>query len=125
MIAVILRSLGWAFQVCRTLVINCFRGRHCLIYLRSTEGLHGVVSGCGAKGWVNGTGCPTDFPAPIALGATYDKALWHSVGQTIGLEARALSNQQVAGIYLFTPNINLVRDPRWGRNQVSTGPFSA
>lgn len=80
------------------------------------EGLHGVVCGCGAA--VNGsTGCPTSFPSPIALGATFDADLYREVGAAVGMEARALNNQGKSGIYLFTPNINLVRDPRWGRIQ--------
>eukprot|EP00054_Salpingoeca_dolichothecata_P016214 m.94675 g.94675 ORF g.94675 m.94675 type:complete len:813 (+) comp21873_c0_seq1:123-2561(+) len=80
------------------------------------EGLHGVASSCAAP-LSNATGCPTSYPCPTALGATLDKQLWNRVGHAIGLEARALVNQGVAGIYLFTPNINLVRDPRWGRIQ--------
>ena len=40
------------------------------------------------------------------------------MGHTIGLEARALNNQGgVAGLYLFTPNVNPSRDQRWGRAQ--------
>jgi len=75
------------------------------------EALHGVASGCGAA--VNGsTGCPTSFPSPIALGATFDTELYRAIGAAIGMEARALNNQGKAGLYLFAPNINLVRDPR-------------
>ena len=47
------------------------------------------------------------------MGASFDRSLWSSVGQTIGAEARALYNQGVAGIYLFTPNVNPSRDQRW------------
>ena len=85
--------------------------------LPNGEGLHGVVSGCGAGGG-NATGCPTSFPCPTGLGATFDRGLYTAVGNAIGLEARGLNNQGVAaGVYLFAPNVNMIRDPRWGRNQ--------
>jgi beta-glucosidase-like glycosyl hydrolase len=47
-----------------------------------------------------------------------DRGLYRVIGNTVGTEARALNNQGgIAGLLLFTPNINMVRDPRWGRNQ--------
>ena len=80
------------------------------------EGLHGVASGCGAVSSPASTGCPTSFPSPPAMGSSFDKELWAQVGQTIGTEARALYNQGIAGIYLFTPNVNPSRDQRWVRS---------
>jgi hypothetical protein len=86
----------------------------------SGEGLHGVVSGCGVG--VNGsTGCPTSFPCPMALGATFDTSLYQQIGAIIGSEARVLNAQNLAGLILFTPNINQLRDPRWGRAQEVPG----
>ena len=63
--------------------------------------------------------CPTVFPTGPTLGATFDKALWREVGLAIGMEARALSNQQVARgkLLFYDPNINLMRDPRWATGQ--------
>ena len=76
------------------------------------EALHGVVSDCGEVGGDDSTGCPSSFPAPIGLGAAFDEQLYASIGTAIGTEARALNNQAgKAGLYLFAPNINPVRDP--------------
>jgi beta-glucosidase len=78
----------------------------------------------GVRGWMT-----TYFPDGPGLGASFDKALLHSVGYVVGMEARA-QHQYVtsdwgvretafngAGITVYGPNMNLVRDPRWGRSQ--------
>ena len=99
------------------------------------ECTHGVACGCGAT--VNGnTGCPTSFPSGPGLGASFDTELWTQGGRAIGVEARALNNQAipnalggvpglpphgVSGLYFLDPNINLMRDPRWGRAQEVPG----
>lgn len=106
------------------------------------EGLHGVATGCGAPAasapgdrFGPRTGCATSFPAGIAEGATFNKSLWLAVGAVIGREARALHNQPqcygqnncdnvsgalsgrgIAGLSLWAPDMNLFRDPRWGRS---------
>ena len=70
----------------------------------------------------------TVFPEGPALGATFDRARLAAMGKALGVEARATFNSQVGaglrpspdngkGITLYGPNVNLVRDPRWGRNQ--------
>lgn len=88
--------------------------------LRYGEALHGVLSGCGkaapptSTGFVS-TGCPTSFPTGLGLGSAFNRSLWKAVGDTIGQEARALFNQGVAQLMLFTPDVNPFRDPRWGR----------
>lgn len=91
--------------------------------LPSGEALHGVACGCISPPPAdNNTGCPTSFPSPAALGSAFDPALWQAVGEAIGLEARALYNAGANGaLRLFAPNINLARDPRWGRNQEVPG----
>lgn len=73
------------------------------------------------------TGATTFFGDGPSLGATFDKDLLLAVGSVVGREARAQHNTQVGsnrptsingmGITLYGPNMNLVRDPRWGRNQ--------
>jgi beta-D-xylosidase 4 len=84
--------------------------------MNSGEALHGAATGClPAVG--ESTGCPTSFPAPIALGASFDETLWQDVGLAIGLEARSLYNAQKGAVWLFAPNINPARDVRWGRTQ--------
>lgn len=74
------------------------------------ECLHGVVNRI--KGGIGAT----VFPQPIALAATFDKDLVHKIGIAIGDEGRALNNAG-RGKFLscWAPNMNIVRDPRWGR----------
>lgn len=70
----------------------------------------------------------TIFPDGPGLGASWDKDLLHQVGNAVGVEARAnhgytvsMGNRAVStngyGITAYAPNMNLVRDPRWGRAQ--------
>lgn len=77
----------------------------------------------------------TVFPAPIGLGATFNVHLIRSVGDVTATEGRALHNEmlmshhgsstEAAGLNCFSPNVNLFRDPRWGRGQETFGedPF--
>eukprot|EP00949_MAST-11_sp_MAST-11-sp1_P001970 g1970.t1 len=105
--------------------------------LQSSESTHGVMSGCGKPAEENSTGCPTSFPSGTGLGATFSRELWRDIGHTIGIEARGLNNQGIpkdddsvvpgiptngpSGLYFLDPNINLMRDPRWGRAQEVPG----
>ncbi len=63
----------------------------------------------------------TLFPAPIAMGATWDPALVHTVADAMSDEARALYNSKADGprskhgLVYRSPVINISRDPRWGR----------
>ena len=83
------------------------------------EGLHGVAR----------AGTATVFPQAIGLGATFDEALLGQVAQAISVEARAKYNQAVRdgdrdiykGLTLWSPNVNLFRDPRWGRGHETYG----
>src|ERR1017187_10283891 len=87
-----------------------------------SESLHGVA--------VNGT---TEFPEPIGLGATFDPATIHQMAIAISTEGRIKHVQAVRaghsnifeGIDFWAPNINIFRDPRWGRGQETYGedPF--
>ena len=86
--------------------------------MHSGEALHGAVTSCVTPSDPNtSTGCATSFPCPMAMGATFDSDLWADVGLAIGLETRALYNLGVGSAWVFAPNINLMRDPRWGRAQ--------
>ena len=79
------------------------------------------------------TRCPTVFPAPPGMGASFNLTLAHSMGVTIGDEARAMNNMHgcrarggggcgmgngnwYIGLNVWVPNLNIYRDPRWGRN---------
>lgn len=61
----------------------------------------------------------TSFPQVCTSGMTFNRTLWHGIGSTVSTEARAMNNVGRAGLTFWTPNINLFRDPRWGRGQVS------
>jgi beta-glucosidase-like glycosyl hydrolase len=87
----------------------------------ASEDTHGVGCHCGAPSSANSTGCPTTFPNGPSLGASFNRALWADIGRTIGLEARGLTNQGKCTLYFLDPNINLMRDPRWGRTQEVPG----
>jgi len=88
-----------------------------------SEALHGVAN----------AGTATVFPEPIGLAATFDVPLIHEMAVVISTEARAKHNQAVRagrrdimeGLDFWSPNINIVRDPRWGRGQETYGedPF--
>jgi beta-glucosidase len=88
-----------------------------------SEGLHGVGR----------DGRATVFPQPIGLGATFDPALVRQIGDAVATEGRAkfivaqrLENySRNAGLTFWSPNINIFRDPRWGRGMETYGedPF--
>jgi beta-glucosidase len=78
---------------------------------------------------VGRAGRATVFPQAIGMAATWDTALHFRIATAISDEARAKHNEFVRGgkrgIYqgltFWTPNINLVRDPRWGRGMETYG----
>jgi beta-glucosidase len=92
-------------------------------YFWWNEGLHGVAF----------AGYATNFPQVIGMAATWDTQLVHTMGQTISTEARAKydeairnnQHEQFFGLTFWAPNINIFRDPRWGRGQETYGedPF--
>src|SRR5438094_3790861 len=83
------------------------------------EGLHGVAR----------AGNATVFPQAIGLAATWDTDLIHRVADVISTEARAKYNDAIqhgntsryCGLTFWSPNINIFRDPRWGRGQETYG----
>ena len=83
------------------------------------EALHGVAR----------SGIATIFPEPIGMAATFDDSLVHQVADAISDEARAMYNASIkknyrnrfSGLTFWTPNINIFRDPRWGRGQETYG----
>ncbi|PYY12015.1 MAG: beta-glucosidase [Acidobacteria bacterium] len=87
-----------------------------------SEALHGVS--------VNGT---TEFPEPIGLAATFDVSRIHEMATTIATEGRIKHAQDeraghsniFEGLDFWAPNVNIFRDPRWGRGQETYGedPF--
>jgi len=83
------------------------------------EALHGVAR----------AGDATMFPQAIGMAATFDPSLLQQAGDYISTEARAKYNlsagvgrpQQYMGLTFWSPNINIFRDPRWGRGQETYG----
>lgn len=78
---------------------------------------------------VGRTGRATVFPQAIALGATFDEDLVFRITSAISDEARAKYNVAIAnnnrsrysGLTFWSPNVNIFRDPRWGRGQETYG----
>ncbi|KAI1870696.1 uncharacterized protein JN550_004842 [Neoarthrinium moseri] len=82
------------------------------------EALHGVARSRGVSFAASGNfSYATSFPQPIVLGASFDMPLVAAVAAVTSTEARAFSNAGRAGLNYWTPNINPLRDPRWGRGQ--------
>ena len=87
------------------------------------EGLHGIAR----------SGFATTFPQAIGNAAAWDAPLVHRIGAVVSTEARAKYNDAIAhgnhdryyGLTIWSPNINIFRDPRWGRGQETYGedPF--
>jgi beta-D-xylosidase 4 len=93
-------------------------------FIWGSEALHGVAYSAGVT-FGGDLPVATSFPMPINLGASFDLSLVHHIATTISTEARAFSNENQASLCFFTPNINIFRDPRWGRGQETPGedPF--
>ncbi len=79
-----------------------------------TEALHGVS-------WL---GPATVFPQAVGLGATWDEALVHRVAEAVSVELRAfhyhrrpVDGTAAISLQAWAPTVNLLRDPRWGRNE--------
>ena len=85
-----------------------------------SEALHGLAKSPGVmfEGKVKNA---TSFPQIINMGATFDMKLVREMASVISTEARVMNNEGQAGLVFFTPNINLFRDPRWGRGQETPG----
>ncbi|XP_073118608.1 LOW QUALITY PROTEIN: beta-xylosidase/alpha-L-arabinofuranosidase 2-like [Henckelia pumila] len=86
-----------------------------------SEALHGVsYVGPGTKfsGLVPGA---TSFPQVLLTAATFNESLFESIGKVVSTEARAMYNVGLAGLTFWSPNINIFRDPRWGRGQETPG----
>jgi beta-glucosidase len=85
------------------------------------EALHGVAN----------NGIATVFPEPVGMASTWNLELLHQEGTVIGVEGRAKFNDYTMkhngdskwwyGLTFWTPNINIFRDPRWGRGQETYG----
>ncbi|MDL5053621.1 glycoside hydrolase family 3 C-terminal domain-containing protein [Oscillatoria laete-virens NRMC-F 0139] len=92
-------------------------------YVWWNEALHGLAR----------SGAATVFPQAIAMAATFSRDLIHRMGRIIALEGRARHHESLRqgdrgtykGLTYWSPNVNIFRDPRWGRGQETYGedPF--
>ena len=87
-----------------------------------SEALHGVM-GRGAMG--AGASSPTSFPNSVALGSSWDPSLMQREASAISDEARAINSPVITGLTYWSPVVEPIRDPRWGRTGESYGedPF--
>lgn len=89
----------------------------------SVEGLHGIV--LGGPTYSDRANTPTTgFPQAYGLGETWDTDLLHRVATYISTENRYLfqnAKYRKSGLIMWTPNVDLGRDPRWGRTEECYG----
>ncbi|XP_023514278.1 beta-D-xylosidase 1-like [Cucurbita pepo subsp. pepo] len=86
-----------------------------------SEALHGVSNvGPGTKFGGAYPGA-TSFPQVITTAASFNQSLWEEIGRVVSDEARAMYNGGTAGLTYWSPNVNIFRDPRWGRGQETPG----
>jgi len=80
-----------------------------------SEALHGVAR----------DGLGTSFPQIIGVASSLNRTLWHQLGQLTSTEGRGKNNGLRGSIYqgltFWAPNVNIFRDPRWGRGQETPG----
>ncbi|MBO6081867.1 MAG: glycoside hydrolase family 3 C-terminal domain-containing protein, partial [Bacteroidales bacterium] len=89
-----------------------------------SEALHGVLTGANPSVGLLG---PTSFPNSVAIGSTWDPSLAQRMADAIADEARAIFQTGTKGLTFWSPVVEPVRDPRWGRTGESYGedPFLA
>jgi len=81
----------------------------------SSEALHGIAR----------DGLATSFPQTCGVGASGNRTLWKEIATAISTEGRGKNNglkgNRYGGLTFWAPNINIVRDPRWGRGEETPG----
>ncbi|HTJ31212.1 MAG TPA: glycoside hydrolase family 3 C-terminal domain-containing protein [Acidobacteriaceae bacterium] len=97
-----------------------------IAFTGQVEGLHGLALGGPGKWGGRGKGPvpTTTFPQERGLGNTWDRALMQKIGALEGYEARYYYQREEdprGGLVVRAPNVDLARDPRWGRSEESTG----
>jgi len=80
-----------------------------------SEALHGVAR----------DGVATSFPQICGVAASYNKSLWHMIGDVTSTEGRGKNQEYTGKMYdgltFWAPNVNIFRDPRWGRGEETPG----
>ena len=86
------------------------------------EALHGLLSGGAISPDRTVRRKPTEYPSAISSSASFNRSLFWKMGQSVGTEARVEDNAGTArGWTWWSPNVNIFRDPRWGRGQETPG----
>ncbi|KAK4377184.1 hypothetical protein RND71_003480 [Anisodus tanguticus] len=86
-----------------------------------SEALHGVSSTGPGVRFTSPVPGATSFPQVILTAASFNVTLFETIGKVVSTEARAMYNVGLAGLTYWSPNINIFRDPRWGRGQETPG----
>lgn len=86
-----------------------------------SEALHGVSYVGPGTHFSNVVPGATSFPQVILTAASFNTSLFEAIGKVVSTEARAMYNVGLAGLTFWSPNINIFRDPRWGRGQETPG----
>ncbi|XP_062184760.1 probable beta-D-xylosidase 6 [Phragmites australis] len=87
-----------------------------------SESLHGLAdNGPGVNFSSGPVRAATAFPQVILTTAAFNRSLWRAVAEAVAVEARGMHNAGQAGLTYWAPNINIFRDPRWGRGQETSG----
>ncbi|KAG7608678.1 Glycoside hydrolase family 3 C-terminal domain superfamily [Arabidopsis suecica] len=86
-----------------------------------SEALHGVSNVGGGSRFTGQVPGATSFPQVILTAASFNVSLFQAIGKVVSTEARAMYNVGSAGLTFWSPNVNIFRDPRWGRGQETPG----
>ncbi|KAG2300618.1 hypothetical protein Bca52824_037090 [Brassica carinata] len=86
-----------------------------------SESLHGLADNGPGVSFNGSISSATSFPQVIVSAASFNRTLWRGIGSAVAVEGRAMYNGGQAGLTYWAPNINVFRDPRWGRGQETPG----
>ncbi|XP_057448608.1 probable beta-D-xylosidase 6 [Lotus japonicus] len=86
-----------------------------------SESLHGIAINGPGVSFDGAVSAATDFPQVIVSAASFNRTLWFLIASAVAVEARAMFNVGQAGLTFWAPNVNVFRDPRWGRGQETPG----
>uniref|UniRef100_M4CJ18 Fibronectin type III-like domain-containing protein n=1 Tax=Brassica campestris TaxID=3711 RepID=M4CJ18_BRACM len=86
-----------------------------------SEALHGVSDVGGGSSFTGLVPGATSFPQVKLTAASFNASLFQAIGKVVSTEARAMYNVGAAGLTFWSPNVNIFRDPRWGRGQETPG----
>ncbi|CAN8299082.1 unnamed protein product [Cochlearia groenlandica] len=86
-----------------------------------SESLHGIADNGPGVSFNGSVSSATSFPQVIVSAASFNRSLWYEIGSAVSVEGRAMYNADQAGLTFWAPNINVFRDPRWGRGQETPG----